>query len=83
VARAGQGAIEWGCLVAINSHSIAQIVDSDCIYVMKRATWWKAALTDELYNLKGIHREIFDASARSLTTEKLANDGADVLDRAS
>ena len=42
---------------------------------------------DELYDMKGTHREIFDASARSLNIEKLAktvaDDGDDVLDTAS
>ncbi len=42
---------------------------------------------DELYDLKGTYREIFDTSARSLNIEKLAktmaDDGDDVLDTAS
>ena len=38
-------AIKQGCTVVIISHSLVQIVDSDCIYVMKKATWWKAAPT--------------------------------------
>ena len=68
-------------------HSLAQIVDSDCIYVMKKGHMVESGTHDEFYNLKGTYREIFDASASSLNIERLAksmaDDGNDVLDTAS
>ena len=73
--------------MVIISHSLAQIVDSDCIYVMKKGHMEESGTHDELHDLKGSYREIFDASARSLNIEKLAktmaDDGDDVLDTAS
>jgi ABC-type multidrug transport system fused ATPase/permease subunit len=80
-------AIKQGRTVVIISHSLAQIVDSDCIYVIKKGHMVESGTHDELYDLKGTYREIFDASARSLNIEKLAktmaDDGDDVLDTAS
>jgi ABC-type multidrug transport system fused ATPase/permease subunit len=80
-------AIKQGRTVVIISHSLAQIVDSDCIYVMKKGHMVESGTHDELYDLKGTYREIFDASARSLNIEKLAksmaDDGDEVLDTAS
>ena len=80
-------AIKQGRTVVIISHSLAQIVDSDCIYVMKKGHMVEHGTHDELYDLRGTYREIFDASARSLNIERLAksmtDDGNDVLDTAS
>ncbi|GAB3305054.1 SAV1866 family putative multidrug efflux ABC transporter [Hymenobacter humi] len=80
-------AIKQGRTVVIISHSLAQIVDSDCIYVMKKGRMVESGTHDELYDMKGTYREIFDASARSLNIEKLAktmaDDGDEVLDIAS
>ncbi len=59
-------------MVVIISHSLAQVVDSDCIYVMKKGHIVESGTHDELYDMKGTYREIFDASARSLYIEKLA-----------
>ncbi|UOR05777.1 ABC transporter ATP-binding protein/permease [Hymenobacter aerilatus] len=79
-------AIKQGRTVVIISHSLAQIVDSDCIYVMKQGRMVESGTHDELYDLKGTYREIFDASARSLNIEKLArvlvDDGDEVADTA-
>jgi ABC-type multidrug transport system fused ATPase/permease subunit len=80
-------AIKQGRTVVIISHSLAQIVDSDCIYVMKKGQMVESGTHDELYDKKGTYREIFDASARSLNIEKLArtmaDDGDDVADTAA
>ena len=80
-------AIKQGRTVVIISHSLAQIVDSDCIYVMKKGRMVESGTHDELYAKHGTYREIFDASARSLNIEKLAktmaDDGDEVLDTAS
>ncbi|MBC6988357.1 ABC transporter ATP-binding protein [Hymenobacter sp. BT491] len=79
-------AIKQGRTVVIISHSLAQIVDSDCIYVMKQGRMVESGTHDELYDMKGTYREIFDASARSLNIEKIArvmaDDGDEVMDTA-
>ena len=79
-------AIKQGRTVVIISHSLAQIVDSDCIYVMKKGEQVESGTHLELYEQRGVYREIFDASARSLNIEKLAkamaDDGDEVLDTA-
>ncbi|RFP65303.1 ABC transporter ATP-binding protein [Hymenobacter lapidiphilus] len=79
-------AIKQGRTVVIISHSLAQIVDADCIYVMKQGRMVESGTHEHLYDLRGTYREIFDASARSLNIEKLArvlvDDGDDVGDTA-
>lgn len=79
-------AIKQGRTVVIISHSLAQIVDSDCICVMKKGRLVESGTHDELYERRGTYREIFDASARSLNIERLAktmaDDGDEVLDTA-
>ncbi len=64
-------------MVVIISHSLAQVVDSDCIYVMKKGHMVESGTHDELYDMKGTYREIFDASGRSLNIEMLAKTMAD------
>ncbi|WP_324671830.1 ABC transporter ATP-binding protein [Hymenobacter sp. GOD-10R] len=80
-------AIKQGRTVVIISHSLAQIVDSDCIYVMKQGRMVESGTHEHLYDLRGTYREIFDASARSLNIEKLArvmvDDGDEVEDTAA
>lgn len=65
-------AIKKGRTVVIISHSLAQIVDSDCICVMKQGRLVESGTHEQLYDRRGTYREIFDASARSLNIEKLA-----------
>jgi ABC-type multidrug transport system fused ATPase/permease subunit len=65
-------AIKQGRTVVIISHSLAQIVDADCIFVMKEGRMVESGTHEQLYDLRGTYREIFDASARSLNIEKLA-----------
>ena len=54
---------------------------------MKKGHMVEHGTHDELYDMKGTYREIFDASASSLNIERLAksmaDDGNDVLDTAS
>ncbi len=64
-------AIKQGRTVVIISHSLSQILDSDCIYVMEKGTVVESGTHDELIHLHGSYREIFDASARSLNLDKL------------
>lgn len=64
-------AIKEGRTVVIISHSLSQILDSDKIYVMKKGRVVENGTHDELIDLDGTYKEIFDASARSLNLDKL------------
>ncbi|TXF77830.1 ABC transporter ATP-binding protein [Chryseobacterium sp.] len=64
-------AIKEGRTVIIISHSLSQILDSDAIYVMKKGEVVENGTHDELMQMQGMYREIFDASARSLNLDKL------------
>lgn len=64
-------AIKEGRTVIIISHSLSQILDSDKIYVMKKGRVVESGTHDELVEMEGTYREIFDASARSLNLDKL------------
>ena len=66
-------AIKEGRTVIIISHSLSQILDSDRIYVMKKGRVVENGTHDELIDLNGTYREIFDASARSLNLDKLVH----------
>ena len=66
-------AIKAGRTVVIISHSLSQILDSDKIYVMKKGHVVESGTHDELVQMNGTYREIFDASARSLNLDKLVN----------
>lgn len=66
-------AIKAGRTVIIISHSLSQILDSDTIYVMKKGEVVENGTHDELINMHGVYREIFDASARSLNLDKLVS----------
>ncbi|GHS97726.1 SAV1866 family putative multidrug efflux ABC transporter [Bacteroidia bacterium] len=54
------------------SHSISQIIDSHCIYVMKNGYIVESGTHDEIYHLDGTYKEIFDAMARSLNIDKIS-----------
>ena len=56
----------------IISHSISQIIDSDVIYTLKEGRVVEAGVHDELYDRGGTYAEIFNASARSLNLDKIA-----------
>ncbi|MCY0970039.1 ABC transporter ATP-binding protein [Chryseobacterium wangxinyae] len=66
-------AIKEGRTVVIISHSLSQILDSDKIYVMKKGEVVESGTHDDLVQMNGTYREIFDASARSLNLDKLVN----------
>jgi len=65
-------AIKKNRTVVIISHSISQIIDADVIYAMKEGKIAEAGIHEEIYKQKGVYKEIFDASARSLNIEKIA-----------
>ena len=64
-------AIKENRTVVIISHSLSQIVDADLIHVLKEGELVETGTHEELYNLKGEYRKIFDASARSLNLDKM------------
>lgn len=65
-------AIKAGRTVVIISHSISQIIDADCIYVMENGRIVESGTHEEIYHLNGTYKRIFDAMARSLNVEKIA-----------
>lgn len=64
-------AIKKNRTVVIISHSLAQILDSDQIYVMKKGHIVESGKHEELYEQNGVYRQIFNASARSLNLGKM------------
>ena len=54
------------------SHSLSQIVDVDCAYVLQRGRVVESGTHEVLYAQGGPYRSIFNASARSLNIEKIA-----------
>lgn len=76
-------AIKSGRTVVIISHSIAQIIDSDIIYVLKEGRVVESGSHEALYSRDGTYSDIFNASARSLNLEKISqtfeSDDADGL----
>ncbi len=65
-------AIKQNRTVVIISHSISQIIDAECIYVLKNGRLVEHGTHQEVYNASGTYKEIFDASARSLNIAKIA-----------
>jgi ABC-type multidrug transport system fused ATPase/permease subunit len=59
--------------VIIISHSISQIIDSDMIFAMKNGRVVESGTHSQVYHQNGTYKEIFDASARSLNIEKIAD----------
>ncbi len=73
-------AIKQGRTVIIISHSLSQIIDADIIYAMANGEVKESGVHEEVYQMNGVYKQIFDASARSLNIEKIArtlhDDGA-------
>ena len=66
-------AIKAGRTVIIISHNIGQIIDADYIYVLKEGHVVQGGKPDEVYRQGGVYKDIFDASARSMNVDKIAN----------
>ncbi|MBP5545893.1 MAG: ATP-binding cassette domain-containing protein [Bacteroidales bacterium] len=66
-------AIKQGRTVIVISHNIGQIIDSDRIYVLDTGHCVQNGTPDEVYRQGGLYKEIFDASARSMNVDKIAN----------
>src|SRR5690606_3338968 len=65
-------AIKKNRTVVIISHSISQIIDSDKIYAMELGKVVESGSHEEIYVQHGVYKGIFDAMARSLNIEKIA-----------
>ena len=66
-------AIKQGRTVIIISHNIGQIIDADYIYVLQQGRVVQAGTPSEVYQQGGVYKDIFDASARSMNVDKIAN----------
>ena len=65
-------AIKENRTTVIISHSIAQIIDADVIFVLKQGRVVESGTHDELYKRGATYREIFNASARSLNLDRIS-----------
>ena len=65
-------AIKQGRTVIVISHNIGQIIDSDCLYVLDTGHCVQNGTPQEVYRQGGLYKEIFDASARSINVDKIA-----------
>ena len=70
--KASIDAIKAGRTVIIISHNIGQIIDADQIYVLQKGHVVQSGSPDEVYRMGGLYKEIFDASARSMNADKIA-----------
>ncbi|MBQ8065441.1 MAG: ABC transporter ATP-binding protein [Prevotella sp.] len=66
-------AIKRGRTVIIISHNIGQIIDADQIYVLEQGRVVQSGTPNEVYRQGGLYKDIFDASARSMNVDKIAN----------
>ena len=71
--KASIDAIKQGRTVVVISHNIGQIIDSDCLYVLDTGHVVQQGTPDEVYRQGGLYKEIFDASARSMNVDKIAD----------
>ena len=70
--KASLDAIKQGRTVIIISHNIGQIVDADQLYVLEQGRVVQSGKPMEVYQQGGRYKEIFDASARSMNVDKIA-----------
>ncbi|MBO4656053.1 MAG: ABC transporter ATP-binding protein [Bacteroidales bacterium] len=66
-------AIKQGRTVIVISHNIGQIIDSDRIYVLQTGHVEQSGTPAEVYRQGGLYKDIFDASARSMNVDKIAD----------
>ena len=71
--KASIDAIKQGRTVIIISHNIGQIIDADQIYVLEHGRVVQGGTPSEVYRQGGLYKDIFDASARSMNVDKIAN----------
>ncbi|MXV38876.1 ATP-binding cassette domain-containing protein [Flavobacteriaceae bacterium Ap0902] len=70
-------AIKKDRTVLIISHNLSQIIDADKIYVMEKGSVVENGTHQELYENDSAYRKIFDAAARSMNLELMAETLAD------
>jgi ABC-type multidrug transport system fused ATPase/permease subunit len=70
--KASIDAIKQGRTVIIISHNIGQIIDADQIYVLEHGHVVQSGSPQEVYRQGGLYKDIFDASARSMNADKIA-----------
>ena len=70
--KASLDAIKQGRTVIIISHNIGQIGDADQLYVLEQGRVVQSGKPMEVYQQGGRYKEIFDASARSMNADKIA-----------
>ena len=70
--RSSIDAIKQGRTVIIISHNIGQIINADQIYVLQEGRVVQSGTPQEVYRQGGVYKEIFDASARSMNADKIA-----------
>ena len=71
--KASIDAIKKDRTVIIISHNIGQIIDADQIYVLEKGRVVQSGTPSEVYRQGGLYKDIFDASARSMNVDKIAN----------
>ena len=71
--KASIDAIKQGRTVIVISHNIGQIIDSEQLYVLDHGTAVQSGSPSEVYKQGGLYKEIFDASARSMNVDKIAD----------
>ena len=71
--KASIDAIKAGRTVIIISHNIGQIIDADQIYVLQKGHVVQSGTPTEVYRQGGLYKDIFDASARSMNVDKIAD----------
>ncbi len=70
--KASIDAIKKGRTVIIISHNLGQIVDADQLYVLEEGRVVQSGKPMEVYQQGGVYKEIFDASARSMNADRIA-----------
>ncbi len=65
-------AIKRGRTVIIISHNIGQIIDADALHTLDLGHVVQSGTPDQVYKQGGLYKEIFDASARSMNVDKIA-----------
>ncbi len=65
-------AIKKGRTVIVISHNIGQIIDSERLYVLDTGHVVQNGTPAEVYRQGGLYKEIFNASARSMNVDKIA-----------
>ena len=71
--KASIDAIKEGRTVIIISHNIGQIIDAEQIYVLQEGRVVQNGAPSAVYRQGGLYKDIFDASARSMNVDKIAD----------